>query len=277
MSGTFLALVEAPRGLAIGIAGAGHELPEAPALQHHHPPAVLAVLLLRGLLHVGGIQVRQVNRIFLGERAGVGIVLVVGAAGEEGAVLAPLDHQRRAAAFAHLVGGLLHPLDVFHVLLGVAEVLLELLVEIAERVGPLFLAFFDLVQLFFQPGRVLEIENVLEVLHQQVGHHQPDLGRHEFSAQLLHVLALLDGADNRRVRGRPPDAALFQLLHQRRFVVARRRLGEVLLRLQFLQRQRLAGLQHGQLVLERLVLFVLRYPWLPRKPSRNRRISAPTR
>src|SRR5262245_52441261 len=50
------ALVEPPRGLAFGIAGARHELPKAAALQHHHPPAVLAVLFLRGLLHIGGIK-----------------------------------------------------------------------------------------------------------------------------------------------------------------------------------------------------------------------------
>src|SRR5579863_4964223 len=79
--GNFLALIETARGLAIGIARASHELAEAPALQHHHPAAILAVLFCRArILHVGGVEIRQVDRIFFSKRAGIGIVLVVGAA-----------------------------------------------------------------------------------------------------------------------------------------------------------------------------------------------------
>ena len=48
----FLALIQAPRCFAIGIAGAGHELAESPTLENHDPAAVFAVLLLRRLLHV---------------------------------------------------------------------------------------------------------------------------------------------------------------------------------------------------------------------------------
>ena len=73
------------------------------------------------------------------------------------------------------------------------------------------------------------------------------------------VLALLDGGQNGRVRRRAADAALFQFFHQRRFVVARRRLGEVLLRLQFLQSQLLARLERRQLVLQLLVFLVLAF------------------
>jgi hypothetical protein len=69
--GNFLALIQPPRSLAIGISRASHELPEAPALQHHHPAAVFAIFFLRGLLHVGRIEVGQVDRIFFGELAGV--------------------------------------------------------------------------------------------------------------------------------------------------------------------------------------------------------------
>ena len=94
---------------------------------------------------------------------------------------------------------------------------------------------------------------------------------------LLHVLPLLDGAEDRRVGGRASDAALFQLFHQRGFVVARRRLGEVLLRLQFFQRELLAFFKGRQLVLERLIFFVLTLPSTLRKPSGSRRISAPIR
>ena len=79
------------------------------------------------------------------------------------------------------------------------EFLLELLVELLQSVGPALLAVFDFVELFFQPRRVLGIEDVFEVLHQQVGDHKADLGRDKLPADLLHVLPLLDGADDGRV------------------------------------------------------------------------------
>ena len=65
--------------------------------------------------------------------------------------------------------------------------------------------------------------------------------------------------ENRRIGGRAADAAFFELLDQRRFVVARRRLGEVLLRLQFLERQFLAGFERRQFVLQFLVFLVLAF------------------
>src|SRR5208337_1684253 len=92
--GHLLALIEPPRRLAVGIAGAGHELAEASALQDHDAATVFAVFLLRDLLRFGCVEVGQVDRIFLGELAGVGVFLVIGAAGIERTVLAPLDDQR---------------------------------------------------------------------------------------------------------------------------------------------------------------------------------------
>ena len=83
-----------------------------------------------------------------------GIFFVVSAASVERTVLAPLNHQRGAAAFALFVRRLLHTLDVFHVLLGVFEILGEFLVEVGEGVGPLLFAFFDLVEFFFQASGV---------------------------------------------------------------------------------------------------------------------------
>jgi len=65
----FFALVETTGSFAIGIAGASHELAEAPPLQDHHATAVLAIFFLGGLLNVGRIQVGEVDRIFFGEVA----------------------------------------------------------------------------------------------------------------------------------------------------------------------------------------------------------------
>ena len=70
-------------------------------------------------------------------------------------------------------------------------------------------------------------------------------------------MPLLDGAENRRVGRRPADAALFKLFHQRSFVEARRRLGEMLLGEKGLQRQLLSRFERRQLVLQFLVFLVL--------------------
>src|SRR5262249_19316197 len=72
--GHLSALVQAARCFAIGITGAGHELAETPALEHHHPAAVLAVFLLCSLLQVGRVKIGQVDGILFGERATLGIL-----------------------------------------------------------------------------------------------------------------------------------------------------------------------------------------------------------
>ena len=115
-------------------------------------------------------------------------------------MLAPLEHQRRAAALAFFVRGLFHPLHVFHVLFRVAEVLGKLFVEAAQRVRPLLLAFFYLVQLFFQSRGIGRIKDFFKVLDQQVGHDQSCFSRYELAANLLYVLALLDGGKDCRIR-----------------------------------------------------------------------------
>ena len=91
-------------------------------------------------------------------------------------MLAPLEDQGRAAAFARLVGGLLHALDVLHVLAGVLEVLLELVVEPLQRIDPLDLALLDLVQLLLHARGELVVEDVPEVGNQQFGDDEADLG-----------------------------------------------------------------------------------------------------
>ena len=64
-------------------------------------------------------------------------------------MLTPLDYQWSTAQFALFIRRLLHALDVFHMLLRITEILLEFFVKLGERVGPLFLALFDFVELFF--------------------------------------------------------------------------------------------------------------------------------
>ena len=72
----------------------------------------------------------------------------------------------------------------------------------------------------------------LKVLHQQIGDDQANFGGHKLAADFLRVLPLLNRAENRGVGRRAADAALFKFFHQRSFIEARRRFGEVLLRQQ---------------------------------------------
>ena len=99
-------------------------------------------------------------------------------------------------------------------LLRILQVLLETLVEVRHRVGPLLFALLDFVEFFLQSRGVLRIEDVGKVFDQQIGHYQPDLGRHELATDLLHVLALLDGAQNGSVCRGSANAALFEFLDQ---------------------------------------------------------------
>ena len=119
------------------------------------------------------------------------------------------------------------------------QLLLEVVVEAIQQVRPLLLPILHRVQLAFEPRRVLRVEDVREVLHQQPRHHRPNLGRHKLRPDLLHIVAVLDRIDNRRIRRRPPNPLLFEHLHQTRFVVPWRRLGRLPLRVQPLQPQRL--------------------------------------
>ena len=144
-------------------------------------------------------------------------------------------------------------------LFGIFQIFLEFLVELAQGVGPRLLTLFNLVKFFFQMRRILHIENIAEVFHQQISHDQPNFSRREFSPDLLHVLPFLNGRQDRGIGGRPANAALFQLFHQRRLVVAWRRLSEMLLRLQFLERKFLSGFERWQFVFQFFVFLVLAF------------------
>src|SRR5262249_38629931 len=75
--GHALSLVEPARRFAVRIAGTGHELAEAPALEDHHPSAILAVLFLRCLRHLGSVKIGKIDRILFGEGAAGRIILFI--------------------------------------------------------------------------------------------------------------------------------------------------------------------------------------------------------
>src|SRR5208283_5452573 len=221
-------------GFAVRVAGASEEGAEAALLEHHGPAAILAVLFVALLGKIGLVDIRQIHR----QLARVCAIRIAGA-GNEAAVFAPLDYQRLAALLANQVGGLLHPLDIRHVLFGVLQVLVEALIELLHGDAPVDLPVLDLVELGLHARRIRDVEDVVEAFEQQVGDHHAEFGGSEAAAILLDVIALLNGGNDRGVRGRASDAVGFQALHQRGFVIARRWLGEVLFRTDGLEPQAL--------------------------------------
>ena len=146
-------------------------------------------------------------------------------------------------------------LEVLHVLAGGGQGLLEGAVEVRHGLLEGELAVLDAVEVALHARGVLGIHQVVEALDQQVGDHHAQLRGLEAALVLLHVVPVLDGADDAGVGGGPADAVLFQLLHQRGFVEAGGGLGELLVRVELLQLQGLAQLQGRQQGLV-LVLFL---------------------
>ena len=197
----------------------------------------------------------------------------IAAAGEEQAELAGLDHHRLAALVARDRRIRLIPfLEVGHVLLGALQVLLELLVEARER---------GLVVRRCPPRSCRDPPRARAC--SSTSRMSSNAGLSSFSTSivprnvglnrafdLVHVLARLDHADDRRVGARAADAVLFERLDERRFAVARRRLRELLLRLQLAQRRARSPFASGGSTLGLLVV-------LRRRRVRARPASAPPR
>ena len=105
-------------------------------------------------------------------------------------------------------------------------------VELLEVGNRVLGAERDGVEVVLHARGEVEVDQIGEVLLQQLHHRERGEGRHQRVALLDHVLALLDGLDDRGVGRRPADAAGLELLDQRRLGVARRRLRGVVARLE---------------------------------------------
>src|SRR5690606_3719892 len=140
----------------------------------------------------------------------------------------PLDHHRLAALLARPVGGDLLALDVAHLGLRLLELLLEGPVERAEQPAPVLGALLYLVEIRLHLRREVARHDLGEALDEQTVDEDAELGREEPRLALLDVPAVDDRRHDRRVRRRATDAALLELLDERRLGVPRRRLREVL-------------------------------------------------
>ena len=134
----------------------------------------------------------------------------------------------------------------------------EGLPELVERPGPLLLAARDRVELVLHGRREAVLHVAMEVMGQEAVDDLADVGRHEAPLVHLHVLPVLQGRDDGGVGGGTADPMLLQRLHQRGFAVARRRLREMLIRVQRDQVDDIALLQRRQHVIVFVRLRVVR-------------------
>src|SRR6266567_3888526 len=97
-----------------------------------------------------------------------------------------------------------------------------------DGLAPGKLAFFDFVQLFFEPGGKRDVEDVFETLDQQRAHALTEHGGGKTPLVFCHVFALEERGNDGGVRRGPPNAVFFELFHQRGIVEPRRRFGKML-------------------------------------------------
>ena len=164
------------------------------ALQRHWFSAVLAKLGFRGFSGCLAFFRRFVARNLFSV-----LTFGISRARHEASELAPLDNHRTAAFFANLVRWDFLLLQVLHVLGSALQILLEFLVKLVERLDPGHLAVFDLVKLLFHASGVLDVEDILKVLHEHFGHNCAKFGRSEFALVFRDVFAILNRRQNRRV------------------------------------------------------------------------------
>ena len=223
---------QAARGLALRVAGAGQERPKAAALDGHLFAAIVAVFSGRFALDFLGAHFRRkVTDI---------VALGVATAAQEEAVAADAFEQLALAALLALLACRNAGFVRLHFPFGLFQIILEAVVEVLDRLLPGQLALLDFVEFYFHARSEADVEDVLEAFHQQLADLLAEHGRGEAALVLADVFALHDGGNDRGVGGGPADALLFELLHQRGFGVARRRLGEMLLGTDLLQAERLA-------------------------------------
>ena len=266
-------------GLALVVAHQlGHVRAVAPLLGHHHAPVrrVLAQLtarlrggeeLLRQLQRdaVRGGRFRQVGALVLRlavfghAHLALDIRPVAADTHVDVAALGVLEEFERvdlACVDAFQVGldDVLEPAAARHglghvlVRVGVAEV------EAGEPLGAVLVAVRDLIQLVFHGRGEVVVHQRVEVILQKSNDGERNPAGHQRVAAGDHVAAVLDRLDDAGIRRRAANAQVFHLLDQAGLVVARRRVGGVLVgaELRRVQRVALVKLRQVRLLVVRI-------------------------
>ncbi len=136
---------------AFGIAAAAEKLAELAPAQQHRPAALLTSFV--DFFLGGDFDLAIVGAFEVFGALALGILRT----SEKLAVAPPLDHHLGAALIAVDVGRHFLALDVAHLFFGFFEVARERRVKALHRLGPLFFAVFDLVELVFHAGGELDV------------------------------------------------------------------------------------------------------------------------
>ena len=131
------------------------------------------------------------------------------------------------------------------------DAVLERLPELLQQRHPFLLAARHRVELVFQAGGEVVVDVLGEIVGQELVDHAADVGREEALLVQLDVLAVLQRRDDGGVGRGPADAVFLQRLDQAGLGVARRRLGEVLLGADLVQRRRFSPSASGGSMLSR--------------------------
>ena len=118
------------------------------------------------------------------------------------------------------------------------------------------LAGGDAVELLLEVGGEIELDVALEEILEEGGDDAALVLRHEALAVEAHIVALAQRLHRRGIGRGPADAELLHLLDERGLGVARRRLGEMLARVDLLALDALAGRHRGQAAAFLVVLVV---------------------
>ena len=136
-----------------------------------------------------------------------------------------------------------HALDL---VLGCSELGAEILVEITEDLLPFLLAHRDFIERFFEAGCEAVVHQIFEILNESLCHDLAHFFGVETSTVEAHITAILNRGNDRCVGRRATDSALFQFLDEACFAESRRRLREVLTRVELLQIDSISDLDVGQ-------------------------------
>src|SRR2546429_1120439 len=218
------------RVLAGGEARAREELAVATGLDDHGRAAFLADLVGRLVRHLVASQ--RPREPALG----------VARARDERPEAPALHHEAAVARRALLLGQLRQVVHLVDQLLDVDrfECLGERPPEVAQHLLPRQVAFLDLVELVFHLSREAHVEHVGERALHHLPHRLPQRRRREPAVLGGGVPAHLESGDDARIRRRAADPQALELLHQARLAEARRRLGEMLVGRDLLDRDDVA-------------------------------------
>src|SRR5438552_3636605 len=184
------ALDKTPRSLAVRITGASEKRAKAAALDGHLLAAIVAVL---GLGFPASLF-RSLRGEVLNE-----IAFGIARAAQEESVAANAFEQLALAALFALFPRRDAGLIGKHLVVGLVEVDDEFLPELFDGFAPRQLAFFDFVQLFFEPRGKCHVDDVLETLDKLRVDALVEYGGRISAMYLSDVIVIVQCCNGRRI------------------------------------------------------------------------------